>query len=186
MDSDNPGELSFTFKLGAGDYRRAMYFNTFSRQPRQTWLLFTAWVFSLGIILLERFALIGQLEKITHGCLMLVSVLVPALVATAEFAVYRFKSNHPEELAAERTVRLTEEGIAQSRDDREESHFEAWSGFECVYETGALFIFYRSAKELILLPKRVVPPDGLPLVRNFLSDKSVKYRAGRGSRSAES
>ncbi len=180
MDKNSPDELSFTFRLTVADYRRMMYFNTFSRQPRQSKFLFIAWVIALGLILLEKFAVIAPLEKITHGCLLLVSALIPVLVATAEFAVYRFKSNHPEELQAERVMTLTEEGVEQTRNDRGNAYFENWDEFEYVYETNAMFIFYRSARQITLLPKRAVPPDEISAVRKFLSDKTTEYRTGKG------
>ena len=180
MAKNNPAELSFAFKMTVADYRRMMYFNTFSRQPRQTKFLFMAWALSFALILLEYFAVIAPLEKVTHGCLLLVSALIPVLVGTAEFAVYRFKRNHPEELRAERVMTFTEEGIEQTRDDRSNSYFEDWDEFEYVYETGAMFIFYRSARQITLLPKRAVPTDELATVRKFLSDKIAEYRTRRG------
>lgn len=180
MDKNNPDELSFAFKLTVADYRRMMYFNTFSRQPRQTKFLFIAWVIALSLILLEQFAVIAPLEKVTHGCLLLVSALIPVLVATAEFAVYRFKNNHPEELLAERIMTFTEEGVEQTRDDRNNAYFEDWDEFEYVYETSAMFIFYRSARQITLLPKRAVPPDELSAVRKFLNDKIAEYRTRKG------
>ena len=73
MAKNSQDELSFAFKMTVADYRRMMYFNTFSRQPRQTKFLFIAWAISLSLILLEYFALIAPLEKVTHGCLLLVS-----------------------------------------------------------------------------------------------------------------
>ena len=176
MAKNSQDELSFAFKMTVADYRRMMYFNTFSRQPRQTKFLFIAWAISLSLILLEYFALIAPLEKVTHGCLLLVSALIPVLVGTAEFAVYRFKSNHPEELRAERIITFTEEGLEQTRDDRKNAYFENWEEFEYVYETGAMFIFYRSARQITLLPKRAVPPDGLAQVREFLNQKIAEYR----------
>lgn len=182
MAKNSQDELSFAFKMTVADYRRMMYFNTFSRQPRQTKFLFIAWAISFALILLEYFAVISPLEKVTHGCLMLVSALIPVLVGTAEFAVYRFRHNHPEELRAERVMTLTEEGVEQTRDDRKKTYFEDWDEFEYVYETGAMFIFYRSARQITLLPKRAVPPDELSTVRKFLSDKIAEYRTPKGQK----
>ena len=76
MDKNNSDPLSFAFKLTIADYRRMMYFNSFARQRRQTLFLGVAWVISLSIILLEKFAIIGELEEITHSCLLLVSAFV--------------------------------------------------------------------------------------------------------------
>lgn len=174
MTSSTPDSLSFVFTMTAADYRRMIYCNTFGRQPVQTALLCTAWFFSSAVIFLEYLAVIGPLEKVTHGCLLLVSALIPALVGTTEFAVYRFKHDHPEELRAERVMTFMEEGIEQTRDDRENPYFEAWSEFERLYETGAMFIFYRSARQTFLLPKRAVPPDKLAAVRALVHDKIAR------------
>lgn len=172
MDKDNPDELAFTFHLTVADYRRMMYFNTFRRQPKQTMFLVVAWVIALSLILLEKFGFIAELEKVTHGCMMLVSALVPFLVGTAEFAVYRFKSNHPRELSATRIITLTDQGVEQRRDDRKDINFEAWDDFAYVYETAALFIFYRSPRQLTLLPKRAIAPEDMAAVRALLRDKA--------------
>ena len=173
MDKNSPDRLSFTFQMTISDYRRMMYFNSFARQRRQTIFLFIAWVISLCVILLEHFAIIAPLEKVTHGCLMLVSALAPFLVLTAEFAVWRFKHNSPKELSAQRTVTLTEDGVEQTRDDRKGTGFEKWSDFDCVYESATLLIFYRSAKQLTLLPKRAVPDELMPEIRELLERKAL-------------
>ncbi len=173
MDKNNSDPLSFAFKLTIADYRRMMYFNSFARQRRQTLFLGVAWVISLSIILLEKFAIIGELEEITHSCLLLVSALIPLLPLTTEFAVYRFKQNNPKELAAQRTLTLGEDGLEQARDDRKGTAFEKWSDFNCVYETTSLFIFYRSASQITLLPKRSVSPELMSDLRKLLARKAL-------------
>ena len=174
MDKNSPPRLSFTFQMTISDYRRMMYFNSFARQRRQTIFLCIAWVVSLVVILLEHFAVIAPLEKVTHGCLMLVSALLPFMVLTAEFAVWRFKVNHAKELTAHRTLSLTEDGVEQTRDDRQGTGFEKWSDFDCVYETATLFMFYRSAKQLTLLPKRAISDELMPEVREILECNTLK------------
>lgn len=174
MDKNSPPRLSFTFQMTISDYRRMMYFNSFARQRRQTIFLCIVWVISLAVILLEHFAVIAPLEKVTHGCLMLVSALLPFMALTAEFAVWRFKVNHGKELAAHRTLTLTEDGVEQTRDDRQGMGFEKWSDFDCIYETPTMFIFYRSAKQLTLLPKRAMQNNILPEVREILERNTLK------------
>lgn len=176
MDKSNPARLAFSFQMTISDYRRMMYFNTFDRQRRQTAFLLTAWAVSLSVILLEHFAVIGPLEKITHACLMLISALIPFLVGTTEFAVWRFKHNNPGELTARRTITLTRDGVEQARDDRNDVGVEKWSDFDRIYETAALFIFYRSAKQLALLPKRAVPDELMPEVRELLTRQAMNYK----------
>ncbi len=174
MDKNSPVPLSFSFQMTISDYRRMMYFNSFARQRRQTIFLCIAWAVALLIILLEHFAVIAPLEKVTHGCLTLVSALLPFMVLTAEFAVWRFKVNHANELAAQRSITLSEEGVEQTSDGRQGVGFEKWDKFDCIYETATLFIFYRSAKQLTLLPKRAVPDNALPEVRKILERNILK------------
>ena len=173
MDKNSQDRLSFTFQMTISDYRRMMYFNSFARQRRQTMFLCIAWGISLVIILLEHFAVIAPLEKITHGCLTLISALIPLMFLTTEFAVWRFKVNHGKELTAERTITLTEDGVEQTRADRKGAGFEKWSELHYVYETATLFIFYRSAKQLTLLPKRAISGEAMPEVREMLERNAL-------------
>ena len=92
---------------------------------------------------------------------------------TTEFAIWRFKVNHGKELTAGRTITLTEDGVEQTRADRKGVGFEKWNEFRYIYETATLFIFYRSARQLTLLPKRAVPNELMPEVREMLERNSM-------------
>ena len=175
MDKPNPDDLSFSFQLTAGDYRRMMYFNTFGQRPVQSGILILAWAVCLVILLLEKFKVIGELEGVTHACLLLVSALIPLLVGTAEFNIYRFKKNREDELAARRTLTFTENGIGQSRPDKDKAGFEEWSAFQQIFESKTMFIIYRSATEILILPKRALPhPYDLEDLRELFAEKLEK------------
>ncbi len=180
MDKPNPDDLSFSFQLTAADYRRMMYFNTFGQRPLQSGLLLVAWVVCLVVILLEKFNAIRELATIVEGCLLLVSALIPLLVATAEFNIYRVTKKRGAELAVRRTLTFTETGISQSRDNGKKAGFEKWSAFQLIFESKTLFVIYRSATEILILPKRAIThPDDLEDLRDLFSEKLEKRYINR-------
>ena len=151
-----PEIQALTFLLKVSDYRHLVYFYSFGQKAAQSVLLLLAWAGSTIFLILEKIEVIGELEPITHNCLRLVCVLIPLLVATTEFNVFRFRKNHGDWFETERTVAVSDRGISFSAGAGKRQETDEWSDFLKIQETGRLFIISRSLAENFIIPKRVI------------------------------
>lgn len=70
-------------------------------------------------------------------------------------------------------VTLVEDGL-RVVDDKGQPFHKDWSGFHQFRETSAFFLLYLSPIQPLCLPKRLIPQEDIPAVRNMLAAAGKK------------
>lgn len=162
MASPKPKTYSYTFTVAPQMFRRALYFNTFMKQPVQ--IIIQAAMLILGIGLLVANLVFGvEMSNVMQLCYIVIIAAIPLLIFSCE-RNYREYRNSPQ-CDQMRKVSISSEWVKFRVGGNPESEKLEWRLVSSVFELSDYFIFYRDADLMVLLPKEVVPTQDLSELR---------------------
>lgn len=170
MDSMKP--IVFHYQIGLSDYRKMLYFNTFSLRKLQNVLMASAWAAAVILLMLD---LTGAIEAspILHLCFLVVSVSVPMIIVSLEIRVYR--SKNAEVLSEKRMLTIEQDGLRYSSEGDRPSGLDKWDDLLAIYETKSNFLVYKDTVNIVLIPKKGLPEDKLLQARGVFEEKMGKH-----------
>lgn len=117
-----------------------MYFNTFSRHPKQPIIVGVVWVVSLIALGLERFQVI-ELTRMIMFCALMVSLAIPALVISIEISVHLYANRVGHN--AYRTMIVTDSGLRYLDRNGNLVGVDDWKKIDHVYLVHGMILIYR-------------------------------------------
>lgn len=177
---------TYKFKIDALMFRKALYFNAFSKQRGQIVFVSVAWV---GAIVLACMNIFGRLEltNVVQTCYLVVLLSVPLLIFSCERGYRQYRGTDlPEKL---RTVSMCDDWIKFRISGDVDSDKVEWHNISAAFELEDIFIIYRDANQMVVLPKDSMNEDELPKIRCLLSYKlgrSFKQRCRFGIKKLQS
>lgn len=166
--------LYFEYRLSPSDYRQMIWFNAFFLRRFQGVFVLLAWIWAFSMVLLELLGVISP-SRVTHICCLVVSVCVPVLVVDLVLKSRAFRRDHCGDKAVLRKMIFSDEGVRYANEGDSESHFERWEDFLRVFELRGLFLFYRDARRVTVLPKSAVSEAAGGELRALLTEKMGRY-----------
>lgn len=164
-----------SYQVSLADYRKMLYFNTFSIRKLQSLFVVLVWMAAAVLLLLDVLGTI-QPTQVMHLCFLIVTVAAPMIVVSLEIRVHRSR----EIFAAQkgRTLILEEDGLKYRTESSHETGFDAWGDVQAVYETKSMFIIYKDGQNIVPVPKQGQEPEKLEKARACLRQKmGNKYKA---------
>lgn len=168
------GIYTYKFKVDPQQFRKALYFNTFSRKRGQLILVLLAWMLGIVLLLVN---LVGGVEmsSVMQLCYVVILASMPLLIFSCEHGYRNYRDS--DLCNKERTVSLGKDWVKFRISGDPDSEKIEWRQIMAVFELSDMFIIYRDADLMVVLPKSVIREDDLPKVRSFFSDN-----LGRGFR----
>jgi hypothetical protein len=168
------GIYTYKFKVDPQQFRKALYFNTFARKRGQLALVLLAWIFGIVLLLVN---LVGGVEmsSVMQLCDIVILASMPLLIFSCEHGYRNYRSST--QCDRERTVSLGRDWIKFRISGDPDSEKTEWHNVMAVFELSDMFIIYRDADLMVVLPKLVIKAEDLPRIRSFFSDN-----LGRGFR----
>lgn len=172
-------KYTYKFKIDAPTFRKALYFNAFSKKKAQLIFVALAWI---GAIVLACMNVFGglQLSNVVQMCYIVVLLSVPLLVFSCERGYRQYRDTDlPEKL---RTVSISEDWIKFHISGEIESEKVEWHNISAVFELPDEFIIYRDADQMVVLPKDSMDEEDLPVIRILFISKlgrSFKERCSK-------
>lgn len=163
---------TFSFRVDAAMFRRALYFNTFFKQRVQVVIVSVMWLLGAGIAL-AGLALHRELSNVMWLCGIVLLVTLPLLVFSCEYGYRQYRdSAAPEKL---RRVCLSSGWLKLGVSGAPDSEKLEWRQISSAFELSDFFIIYRDASLMVVLPKSAMTECEANEVRGILA-----YRLGRG------
>lgn len=158
-----------SFRVGVKDYRRMLYFNTFSIHRFQWILVFIAWVSSVTLLILD---IINVIEptQIMHLCFLMVAVSAPILIVNLEMRVRKFK-NYSDIKDIQQTLILKDDGVNYRHEKSHETGYDSWDDFLAVYDTKNMYILYKDNQHTVPVPKKDIKSDTCQKASKIFSNK---------------
>mgnify|MGYP002551522531 CR=1 FL=1 len=148
--------FTYTYRVDPQQFRRALYFNTFSKQRLQIVLVTVMWVLGLGL-LFANLVFRVPMSNVMQLCYAVLTAALPLLVFSCESGYRRYRSSPASDKL--RTVSLCEDWVKLSVVGGADSEKLEWHMLASVFELPETFIIYRDAELMVLLPKAVVPEE---------------------------
>jgi len=168
------GIYTYKFKVDPQQFRKALYFNTFARKRGQLILVMIAWVLGIVLLLIN---LVGGVEmsSVMQLCDIVILASMPLLIFSCEHGYRNYRSST--QCDRERTVSLGRDWIKFRISGDPDSEKTEWHNVMAVFELSDMFIIYRDADLMVILPKSVIKAEDLLKIRSFFADN-----LGRGFR----
>lgn len=165
---------AYTFKVEPPMFRRALYFNAFSKQRGQAFVMGVIWALGLAALIANLLSCM-ELSSVSQLCCIVVAATVPLLVFSCERGWRNYRAS--EASGKDRTVSLCDEWLKFRMGDAKGYEKVEWRMIAAVYELKDMFIIYRDSNLMVVLPKTAVSADDLAGVRELFRE-----RMGRGFR----
>lgn len=159
---------TYTYKVDSQRFRRALYFNTFSKQRFQIVLVAVMWVSGIGL-LLANVVFRMPMSNVMQLCYVVLVATLPLLIFSCESGYRRYRSSPACDKL--RTISLSDEWIKFSVVGGMDSEKLDWRMLANVFELPNTFIIYRDANLMVLLPKEAVPEDEQKELRSLFAWK---------------
>lgn len=152
------------YTLTLQEYRKMLYFNTFSIRRMQSLIVAVVWLAGATLLALDLFKVIEP-TRIMHLCFLMVTVALPMIVVSLEIRIFR--SRGADTLNKKRVMILNEKGISYRSEGKHETGLDTWDDLLAVYETRSLFLIYKDANNTVPVPKKEQTEDTLEKARKL-------------------
>jgi hypothetical protein len=170
---------TYKFKIDASEFRKALYFNAFSRKRSQLYFVRAAWI---GAAVLACMNLFGGLEvtNVVQMCYIVVLLSVPLLIFSCERGWREYRDSGLS--GRERSVSIDDEWMKFRISGNPGSDKVDWHNVSAVFELPDAFIIYRDASQMVILPKDVIDKGDIPMLRKlFISKLGRSFKRHRRS-----
>ena len=158
------------YQINLADYRKASYYGLFLRERKPLLIFFCVMAFALLYAVGARFGL-GEANPLVF--LIAGAYLVWALLLFAEtekkIRVYMRKEDSL--IGVDLCMTLDDRTMQMEIPNRKIHFTRAWNKLSAVFELNDLFLFYLSAQDVCLLPKRVLQVNEQEVLRQTLKIK---------------
>lgn len=166
-----PESYAFSFRVDAETFRRALYFNTFFKQRLQVVLVAIMWLIGAGIAV-AGLALHHELSNVTWLCGTVLLVTLPLLIFSCEHGYRQYRDSG---LASKcRRMSLSDCWLKLGVSGVPDSEKLEWRQVSSAFELSDMFIIYRDANLMVVLPKSSMTSAEEDGVRGVLA-----YRLGK-------
>lgn len=168
--------IVYHFKSTLDDYREMTFFSTFSFRQGQNIAILITWIAGTAAFVLD-WAKVITLTETVHLCALMVAVTMPMLFVSFLVRVRNFKRNGTSYLKKDHTVILRKEDIKYEESDNTRTGTDKWDDIAYAFETGHLFLIYRTPNNAVLLPKRCVTDKAVEDTRACLKESlGVRFK----------
>lgn len=159
--------LSFRYKVDGKLFRRALYFNNFALHRGQSLIVSVLWVAAVAAMIYN--AIMGiEVSNVTMMCYIVVAATVPLLVFSSELGYRRYLGSvGPNKM---RTMELTPTWVKFKIQGEQGGDKLPWSKIAYAYELRDMFLIYRDAGLMVILPKSACAPEDLESIRACLRE----------------
>jgi len=154
-------------KTTAKDYKKLVFFNTFLKKKIMMILTPVAGVISIAAIIGKSTGTIEISDWYYYVCLALLALIVLQYILY-ESSVKKFLKSDSLVVENERTVTVSESGIAEEGGIEKSSGEFQWEVFYQVFETKQYFYLYINTVQAIILPKRDFSGEQIDTLRSLL------------------
>lgn len=158
------GAYTFSFKVSAGEFRKALYFNTFAKAKGQIYVIAAVWLLGLGLVI-ANLAFGVPMSNVMQMCYVVICAAAPLLVFSCERGWRQYRESGGE--TRERAVSISDGWVKLRVSGDPGSEKLDWRMIAGVYELTDMFIIYRDANLMVVLPKSEVNSREMEALRKI-------------------